>query len=312
MLDRVGNVDQRLAEFTHVIEAGTAKASCDIVRHERQALDVFERFLVGPSLVFVYRKDKTNQESDLIGVARQFLVVDCYDTMVGVVTAEFMDQWKIWQQHYDLERFCFEHADGICARNLNPQYAKRCYRITAPTIFFPDYCSIAPTTTQIEKHSTKDGKPHIVYGGTIWPERVYGLTEGAWLWFADIAEQVGFHLHLYPVGYDDDATFSDMFADYIEKDRSSRFFHLHKPVDGEAWTRELARYDYGVSFHYNHLSGAPGKLFTRFASRAGYSNKSTDYMELGIYHRTNPRTLGAWLIEHYRVGEGVDWQRLHQ
>ena len=239
------------------------------------------------------------------------VIIDCYDAMAGIVTAEFMGQWKTLRPHYELERFCFEHADGICARNLYPQYAKRCYRITAPTLFYSDYCSTDWAAPPIQKLSTEDGEPHLVYGGTIWPERMYGLTEGAWLWFADIAEQVRVHFHLYPVNNDDESTFDDLFADYVEKDRTSRYFHLHKPVYGDAWTQELARYDYGVSFHYNHLRGISPKLFTRFGSWAGYSNKSTDYVEQGIYHLANPKTLGAWLIEHYRVGEGVDWQRLH-
>lgn len=239
------------------------------------------------------------------------VIVDCYDTLAGVVTLDFMDQWKILQPHFELERFCLEHADGICARNLYAQYAKRSYRVTAPTLYYPEYCSTDSPVSQVEKLNVKDGEPHVVYGGTIWPERTYGLTEGAWLWFADLAEQVGVHFHLYPVNNDEETNFDDVFADYLEKDQSSQFFHLHKPVYSNAWLNELARYDYGVSFHYNHLRKVPSNLFTRFGSHAAYSNKSTEYMELGIYHLANPHTLGAWLIEHYRVGEGVDWQRLH-
>ena len=239
------------------------------------------------------------------------VIVDCYDLMPGVVTAEFMDQWKTLQPHVELERFCLEHADGICARNLYPQYAKRCFQISAPTLFYPEYCSVESTDLRVEKFSAADGKTHIVYGGTIWPERTYGLTEGAWLWFADLAEQVGVHFHLYPVNNDEETNFDDVFEDYLEKDQSYQFFHLHKPVYSDEWLSELGLYDYGVSFHYNHLHKVPSNLFTRFGSQAAYSNKSTEYMELGIYHLANPHTLGAWLIEHYRVGEGVDWQRLH-
>ena len=227
------------------------------------------------------------------------------------MTPEFVDQWKTLQPHIELERFCLEHADGICARNLYPQYAKRCYRISAPTLYYPGYCSRNTTVSQLNKLSEDDGQPHIVYGGTVWPERAFGPTEGAWLWFADIAEQVRVHFHLYPVNNDDEATFDDVFADYIERAQSSQYFHLHKPVYGDAWMSELSRYDYGVSFHYNHLCDIPAKLFTSFGTYACYSNKSTEFLELGIYHLANPRTLGAWLIKHYRVGEGVDWQRLH-
>lgn len=274
-----------------------------------QAVDIASRYM--PLVYHVCNIWRYDTAAALIIARLGKVIVDCYDTMAGVMTAEFMDQWDTLRPHYELERFCLEHGDGICARNLYPQYAKRCYRITAPTLFYPEYCSIDRTAPRIEKLSAEDGEAHMVFGGTIWPERMYGLSEGAWLWFVDVAEQVGVHFHLYPVNNHAESGFDELFADYIEKDRSSRYFHLHKPVYGEAWTRELARYDYGVSFHYNHLRSVPAKLFTHFNSRACYSNKSTEYLELGIYHLANPLTLGAWLIEHYGVGEGVDWQRLH-
>ena len=274
-----------------------------------QAVEIASRY--APLVYHVCNIWRYDTAAALIIARLGKVIVDSYDMMSGVVTAEFMDQWKILQPHVALERFCLEHADGICARNLYPQYAKRCYSVTAPSLFFPEYCSTDQVAPQVEKLSTEDGEPHMIFGGTTWPERMYGLSEGAWLWLADIADRVGVHFHLFPVNNDEESTFDELFADYVEKDKSSRYFHLHKPVYGEAWTQELARYDYGVSFHHNHLRGIPAKLFTHFNSRACYSNKSTEYMELGIYHLANPRTLGAWLIERYRVGEGVDWQRLH-
>ena len=58
------------------------------------------------------------------------------------------------------------------------------------------------------------------------------------------------------------------------------------------------------------LRGISHQQFTKFGSWAGYSNKSTDYMELGIYQLKNRGTLSAWIIDRYQVGEGVGWQEL--
>ena len=67
------------------------------------------------------------------------VIFDDYDVMAGMVFKDFA------AEHYPgqikKEKYCLEHANGICCRSLETQYAKRKlkYNIRCPRIFFPEY-----------------------------------------------------------------------------------------------------------------------------------------------------------------------------
>ena len=177
------------------------------------------------------------------------IVVDCYDQHEGMFRDSFYDALPQYLEQAPLERFSLEHADGLCCRNLMLQQAKQTYKISAPTLFYPEYCWNSDSFLAAEKLHDRDGELHVVHGGSIVLKTKEGeYTFDSYRWLAEILIENKIHYHTYPTI--DPGELEDLRNDFTQLQRESPYFHFHEPVFGDDWLTELSQYDVGIAFSF--------------------------------------------------------------
>lgn len=204
------------------------------------------------------------------------IVVDEYDVYNGMYKGclEADNQELVFWEKYSLE-----NADGICSRGYEIEYLtkKLQYNLKGRILYFFDYCFDKEVKTKTEKK--ENDFLSICYVGGLATEKEYPNCSAACLLeIADLCELNSCHLHVYPSGWDE-----NIFAEYIEKDKNTSFFHFHKPLQWERLIDEISQYDYGI-----HLikQDYKEKETDGYYLRAKYTyaavNKYFDYLEASL------------------------------
>ena len=238
------------------------------------------------------------------------VVVDCYDQFHGMFNDSYFQTRPQFKEQVPLERFVLENADGVCCRNLMLQYAKPAYKISAPTLFYPEYCWNSKHPHRSVKLHEHDGELHVLYAGSVVLKTKDGaFTFESYHWLAEVLCQLNIHFHIYPTI--DPAEFDEMLNEFTRMQREMHYFHYHEPVFGDEWLAELSQYDVGIAFSFPETEELPEKMFTTAASKSMYASKITDYLDAGVVTLTNSGCLLGWLTKRYGIGDCVDWKGVH-
>ncbi len=174
------------------------------------------------------------------------------------------------------ERYCFEHAAGICHK-ASPfeidYYRQHGYSIKSPEIQWMDYCDadlFADPSTR--KLSEDDGELHFVHTGTVSNDPKYRYKYLIPLGKA-LAKQ-GMHLHIYPANAYEYRTYKE----YHAMARTEKRFHFHAPVQYILLNKEIAKYDW----HSHILENYAGPMFTPEKQRVSMGNKLFTALEAGL------------------------------
>ncbi|MEZ4771900.1 MAG: hypothetical protein R3D00_01880 [Bacteroidia bacterium] len=142
------------------------------------------------------------------------------------------------------EKDCLTEADWVIGQSLEPRagYLKYGIKKRPQTMFFPLFCDDDSLMPQ-EGKTLKDGI-HVVYAGGLAgshrDRRQFGILQ-----FHHLIESLsrqGIHFHVYP----SPSTLPPDYEEYYGIAAKNPFFHMHKPVDNDALTQELAKYHFGI------------------------------------------------------------------
>ncbi len=200
------------------------------------------------------------------------------------------DEYDIYNLCYDgipqelleNERFCLEHADGICNRGYEIEYLiENNFKIDSFTIQFHDYCSNGKVT--VEQEETDELS--ICYVGGIFSKEESIEWSDNFCECTRLCAAHNCHFHVYPFIWDE-----KHLEDYIELDKVNNYFHLHQPISFELLKCELSKYDYGIfpikrAYLDKGLSFRQGKSFTAHRKEElmyATGNKYFDYLDAGL------------------------------
>jgi hypothetical protein len=175
--------------------------------------------------------------------------------------------------------FCIRNADALCCRDLQVPRLARHYGFRRPrSVYFPEYCF---DKTYPERQYWKPGDEiHTVCAGYFGLESL-GHREHRYLDFSRLLTSQGIHVHIYAwVGLPADVTFEQAYADYLELERSTPYFHLHRRVPLEQLREEMLGYHIGL-LNFFSLSCGEKALFPGH-SLGGGSTRVFDYLEAGM------------------------------
>mgnify|MGYP004625505697 CR=1 FL=1 len=201
------------------------------------------------------------------------LVFEQYDIINSMYIQTYTSK-----KNFEDERYCLEHAEWICCRGNEQEFLiqKMHYKIRGNIIKFFDYCQDRMMTKE-KQYNKKELS--LCYAGGIASEREWpGASYACFLEFAEICEKNKCHFHVYPSRWDE-----NRFADYIELDGKSEYFHFHKPVSFEQLRKELSQYDYGVhpiksDFINKEING----YYTKEKFIYAATNHFYDYLDAGL------------------------------
>lgn len=162
------------------------------------------------------------------------IVYDEYD-----IINEFYHNKRI--DRLEEERYCLEHADGVCNRGYELEYlSQQCgYHFQGKRIQFFDYCR---DEDLIEKSNDLSEPLSICYAGGVITEKEYPDSSMAcWIELAQKCAEGKCHLHVYPTEWKE-----EQYSEYIELEKKNKYFHFHHPVPSEILKQELSQYDYGI------------------------------------------------------------------
>jgi len=206
------------------------------------------------------------------------IIFDAYDFIEGFITQSYT--YHVGQ----LQHFCMENADAICARDLRCRYLvkKLGYSLSRKTIFFSDYCT-ARKKISIPLSRGDASNIHVVCCGSIATSK--SSLELDW-GYAAIARKFiehGIHFHLYPHPAQVQAKhFSEQFSDFIELAKKTPLFKLHDPVPMDKLADEISQYHFGINAAYA-LTDIPFiSSYTHAHFNYCSSARNTEYLDAGL------------------------------
>lgn len=232
------------------------------------------------------------------------VVIDSYDCIAGMYTDAFMAAHPDFSAQIEIERYCLEQADGICCRSRETDWLEQqmgySYR---NQLHFPDGCWNRATATT----SFDDGEIHTVYAGhmdQMSGDRQTFTAHGSKLWLARTLADQQIHFHLYPWSTATGKEFESTFCEYRELERSTRYFHLHRPLPPDHLIDELSQYNLAM-FVYNEFV-EPGAIVQNFTSdklSVCASNKVFDFIDalLPIVHIPAKGSFINELMEQHQI-----------
>ena len=197
------------------------------------------------------------------------VIFDEYDIANGFYTG--FDECTL-----QLERYCLENACGVCYREFSLEHLTDIlqFDIKGKTIRFFDYCS----KENIGTESITEELSLCYAGGMITEEEYSDCPFAFSMELIEMFEKNQCHLHVYPSNWEE-----NKFRTYVDKDRESKYFHFHKPVEYDKLPDELSHYDYGIvpvrdDVWENEESGYNTKYKYIYAA----TNKLFDYLDAGL------------------------------
>ncbi|HTY38565.1 MAG TPA: glycosyltransferase family 9 protein, partial [Bacteroidota bacterium] len=234
------------------------------------------------------------------------VVLDDYDVLAGVVReSHIKGQYEVTLKS---ERFCLEHADGICCRDLLVQSAKYAagYSIAGKVIFFPDYCwdrlAIGASRRSVDRSNLS-----IVYAGNVSIEKFAAAKNPRdnfyLLEFAHMMADAGIHFHLYPSPLPHfTGGLQSTLSEHLEFSAATPFYHVHEPVSPSVLPRELAQYDIGLLSLWRGMD-LTHPAYEKIMFTHSSSNKIFDYLDAGIGVVTcDALVLQRQMLRRYNVG----------
>jgi tetratricopeptide (TPR) repeat protein len=213
------------------------------------------------------------------------------------------------REYYPLQRYCIEHADALCCRDLQMRHVIRTvgYRPKGQKIFFPEYCWDPSALAGYTERRGHNDDIHVVSIGNFGFE---SQGEGEW-GYLDIARRLtnqGIHFHMYQHWMWEGAGESrkkEAFADYIALASHSPYFHLHPTVPMDRLSYELAQYDFGINVISAKLSGTPLIKYHDAHFENCLSLRNIDYLDAGLPVILTPELrLQRFILK--RFGAAVD------
>lgn len=150
------------------------------------------------------------------------------------------------------ERFACEMCDGLVfgySSEVVDILKGRC-RINSPMLEFNSYPCDEFISAEIGKHSDKDGKIHIVYGGGVapshMPEKYFGDTKFHGL--IDKITRQGIYFNIYILTASQTLIKRD-YGDYLLISEKNQYFKFMKGMPLHESTREFSKYDFGAMIY---------------------------------------------------------------
>lgn len=190
----------------------------------------------------------------------------------------------VLQELLDNERFCLEHADGICNRGYEIDYLiDNGFKIEGKVLQFSDFCS-CEQIQRVERKGENDSLS-VCYVGGIFSKKESSDWVSNFFEYARRCEENQCHFHVYPFTWDE-----ERFADYINLERENAFFHFHKPITFNQLKYEISKYDYGTFpmkqiYLDKGLTLSEGLSFTAYRKEEllyATGNKYFDYLDAGL------------------------------
>lgn len=201
------------------------------------------------------------------------IVFETYDIYNGMYIEKVVSE-----QRCKIERYCMEHADGVCCREYSMEYCVEHlgFRLHNPALVFLDYVE---EYNLLDKKEGQDNELSLCYVGGITTEEEYpDAPYACFLQLAAMCEEQKCHLHVYPSIWNE-----NQFSRYLEFDRNSQYFHFHKPIDHSKLYQELGKYDYGIHpIRKTYLEKKLDGYVTHSKLVYSSTNKYFDYISAGI------------------------------
>lgn len=212
------------------------------------------------------------------------------------------------------ERFCFEHADGIIHKGdpnelefLNGRMLGEDIKLPDLQLSFFPYCS-REFTAPINRHklSKKDKGVHIVHidsMGSIGPSEAKYVYDTLSFF---VNQKIHIHIYSRPnsVSKEEVAKFFEQDSQFTKDYESllkSKYFHFHMPLEPDEITKEISKYDFGLS--PKAPKGKPFDLEPNFS----LGNKLSTYLESGIpLISHNTVKFLAEIRDYYKIGVSFD------
>jgi hypothetical protein len=278
----LSRVERRISERVPFYDWKVQKL---LKRHETDIFHCLAEPYNLPALINKYSKNKT--------------ILDAQD-FSGISTGIE----NLPKQTRDLERYCLENTDGIVHKGPKYEiefYRKHGYKIDCPELTYLDYCDedlFMPINSR--KLSDDDNELHLVFTGGITSDPK--LRFKYYIPFAKTLAKQKIHFHIYhnPYGI-------ISLKPYIELDKKEKYFHLHKSVPYIELSKEIAKYDYGLWYHYPMVSDSVSPMKRKVA----IGNKLSSYLEAGLPVIIGDHTeYGKKIIEKFKIGFAINEQSL--
>jgi putative sugar O-methyltransferase len=222
------------------------------------------------------------------------------------------------KERFDTTRECLQHADGLCARDLQAKYAEKLDRFVHPknVLLFPEYIDHATFQTDL-KRRPKDMEVHVVSVGTFTLER-QGMYDSGYLRLAELLTEQHIHFHIYPHWSYRNSKWSIFtldprhdLADFFDLAQRTPYLHIHESLPLDQLKQELQLYDFGIVVGGSaQLNQWLSHLKPQYMSSC-YSGRIADYIGAGLPVLVNKEVkYNFWLLKRY--GALVDIDDLHQ
>jgi len=190
------------------------------------------------------------------------------------------------------EKRNFKKADAIIHKYPEDSIKNLPFLKDKPTLQFLPYAD----KEKMERENDKLEGTHIVYVGVVYDGIEHVGTFPLKYIFKVIAN-AGIHIHIYPVNYKDVANDKEILLL-----QQSEYFHLHKPVYGDQFRKELSQYHWGLyMLHFDK------DLFKDEWKQSVFGNKVADYVEAGLPVLCNKSLpFVCEIVEKYNLGLSVD------
>ena len=199
------------------------------------------------------------------------IVFENYDVANGMYTI-------FSENELEIERYCMEHADGVCCRGFEMEYLinNLGFHINK-LIVFMDYCMGGEIRFYIENRKNEDILS-LCYVGGIFAENenidspYYCIPE-----LSRMCADNQCHLHIYPSVWDE-----KRYGGYIEHEKTNPYFHIHKTISYGELIEEISQYDYGIFAIKKKYIGNASDGYTENKHIYAATNKFFDYLDAGL------------------------------
>lgn len=222
----------------------------------------------------------TSAEYPAVMMGAKELFAPCVFDKYDILNEMYLETEYVTKAEFGYEKICLELADGICNRGFEVEYLRDAcgYKVGSPVLHFPDCIDRDEMWTEPSPSARPDDEPlQFCFAGSFHSEKDWpGAPTACFLAFEELCAENHCHFHMYPIPYREEPL-----SDYIERERESPWFHLHRPVPYDKLPQELSKYDYFIiptrktlfdsrTVAYNtavkFVYGAANKLYDAFSA----------------------------------------------